>query len=130
MNHIKMLRQHYDGIPRYTKQVYGDKFPHIDMNIPIKHMLMPLQKNIIDIDASNTTHFDGEYNFLYRGEKYMKIIEADLNVKIGVDTFNCLYGVNGGRGFYKFQAQWLNRHKKPLIGDIITIISRLRYKEQ
>ena len=29
-----------------------------------------------------------------------------------------MYGVNGGR-------RVLNKHKKPLIGDIITIISRL-----
>ena len=36
------------------------------------------------------------------------------------------YGVNGGRRFYKFQIKWLNKHKKPLIGDIITIINRLR----
>ena len=25
-----------------------------------------------------------------------------------------------------FQIKWLNKHKKPLIGDIITIINRLR----
>ena len=36
MNHMNMFKQHYDDIPRYTKQVYGDIFPHIDMNIPIK----------------------------------------------------------------------------------------------
>ena len=36
INHTKMFKQHYDGIPRYTKQVYGDKSPHIDINIPIK----------------------------------------------------------------------------------------------
>ena len=36
INHIKMFKQHYDGIPRYTKQVYGDRFPQIDKNIPIK----------------------------------------------------------------------------------------------
>ena len=36
MKHIKMLKQHYDDIPRYTKQVYGDKFPQIEMRIPIK----------------------------------------------------------------------------------------------
>ena len=26
MNHIEMSKQHYDDIPRYTKQVYGDRF--------------------------------------------------------------------------------------------------------
>jgi len=26
---------------------------------------------------------------------------------------------------YKFQIKWLNKHKEPLIGDIITIINRL-----
>ena len=71
MNHIKMFKQHYDYIPRYTKQVYGDKFPQIERNISIKKMLMPSQKNITEIDTSNTTQFDGEYKFLYRGEKYM-----------------------------------------------------------
>ena len=50
-------------------------------------MLIPLQKKIIQIDASYTTQFDGEYNFLYRGEKNMKIIEADTNVQIKVDSF-------------------------------------------
>ena len=35
-------------------------------------MIMPLHKNIIEIDTSNTTQFDGEYNFVYRGDKYMK----------------------------------------------------------
>ena len=72
VNHIQMFKQHYDDIPRYTKQVYGDILPQIDMNIPIKRMLMPLQKNKIEIDTSNTTQFDGESNFLYSGEKYMK----------------------------------------------------------
>ena len=86
---------------------------------------MPLQKNRIEVDTSDTTQFDGEYIFLNRGEKYMKIIEADMNVKIKVDPFNFVYGVNGGRRFYKFQIKWLNKHKKPLIGDIITIINRL-----
>ena len=36
MNHIKMLKQHYDAIPRYTKQVYGDRLPQIEIKIPIK----------------------------------------------------------------------------------------------
>ena len=56
----------------------------------------------------------------------MKILEADMNVKTKVDFFNFVYGVNGGRRFYKFQIEWLNKHKKPLIGDITTIINRLR----
>ena len=86
MNHVKMFKQPYDDIPRYTKQVYGDRFPHIEINIPIKKMLMPLQKNIIEIDTSNTTQFDGECSFLYRGDKYMKILEADMNVKLKSDT--------------------------------------------
>ena len=77
-----MFKQHYDDIPRYTKPTYGDKFPQININIPIKTMLVPLQKNIIEIDTSNTTQCDGEYNFLYRGAKYMKIIEVDMNVRI------------------------------------------------
>ena len=50
-----MFIKHYDDIPRYTKQVYGDKFPLVEMNIPVKKMCMPLQKNIIEIDTSNTT---------------------------------------------------------------------------
>ena len=37
-----------------------------------------------------------------------------------------VYGVNGGRSFYGFKIRWLNKHKKPLIGDRITIINRLR----
>ena len=87
---------------------------------------MPLQKNIIEIDTGNTTQFDGEYNFLYRGEEYMKIVEADRNLKIKVDSFSFVYSVNGGRRVYKFQIKWFNEDKKPLIGDIITIINRLR----
>ena len=126
MKHINMFEQHYDDIPRYTKQVYGDKFPQIEMHIPIRKMLMPLQQNIIAIDTCDTTQFDGEYSLLYRGDKYMKIFEADMNVKIKVDSFNSVYGVNGGRRLYKFQIKWLNKHKQPLIGDIITIINRLR----
>jgi len=82
-------------------------------------MLVPLQKNIIEIDTSNTTQFDGEYSFLYRGANCMKVVEVDMNVKIKVDAFNFVYGVNGGRRFYKVQTKWLNKYK-PLIGDIIT----------
>ena len=59
MNHIKMPKQHYYDLPRYTKQVYGGKFQQIDMHIPIKTMLMPSQKNIVEIDTSNTTQLDG-----------------------------------------------------------------------
>ena len=69
---------------------------------------------------------DGESNFLYRGEKNMKLIEVDMNVEIKVDSFNFVYGVNGCRRFYKFQTKWLNKQRKALIGDIITIINRLR----
>ena len=58
---------------------------------------MPLQKNVTEIDTSNTRQFDGEYDFLYRDEKYMKIIEADVNVKHEFDSFNFVYVVNGGR---------------------------------
>ena len=29
INHVKLFKQHYDDIPRYTKPIYGDKFPHI-----------------------------------------------------------------------------------------------------
>ena len=36
---------------------------------------MPLQKNITEIDKSNTTQFDGEYNFLHRGDNYMKTMK-------------------------------------------------------
>ena len=35
MNHIKMFKQDYD-IPRYTEQVYGDRFLRIEISIPIK----------------------------------------------------------------------------------------------
>ena len=73
VNHIKMFKQHYDDIPRYTKQVYGDKFPQVEMRMPINKVLMPLHKNILEIDTSNTTQFDGEYNFLYRCAKYEKM---------------------------------------------------------
>ena len=89
-------------------------------------MFIPLQNNIIEIDTSNTTQFDGEYNFLYICEKYMKRIEVDMNVKIKVDSYNFVYGVNGGRRFYKFKIKWLNKQRKALIGDVITIINRLR----
>ena len=51
-------------------------------------MLIPVQKKIIEIDTNDTTQFDGESNFLYRYEKHMKIIEADMTVKIKVASFN------------------------------------------
>ena len=56
----------------------------------------------------------------------MKIVEADMNVKIKVDSFNFVYGVNGGRRLCKFQTKRLNKHNKSLIDDIITIKKRLR----
>ena len=56
----------------------------------------------------------------------MDKIEIDMNAKIKIDSFNFVYGVNGGRRFYKFQIKWLNKHNHALIGDIITIINRLR----
>ena len=96
------------------------------MSIPIKIMLMPLQRNILEIDTSNTTQFDGEYNFLHRGDNYMKKIEIHMNVKIKIDSFNFVYGVNGGSRFYKFQIKWLNKHKHAWIGDIISMVNRLR----
>ena len=55
-----MFKQLCDDIPRYTKAIYGDKFPQINISIPIKIMLVPLQRNIIEIDTSKTTQFDGE----------------------------------------------------------------------
>ena len=58
----------------------------------------------------------------------MKIIEADMNVKIKADSFNFVYAVNGGRRFYKFQIKWLNKQRKALIGDIVTIINTLRFE--
>ena len=95
MNHVNMFKQHYDDIPSYTKQVY--EFQQIRMNIQIRNMLMPLQRNLGEIDTSNTTQFDGECNCLYRGEKCLKTNEADMNVKIKIDSFNFAYGVNLGR---------------------------------
>ena len=53
-------------------------------------------------------------------------METDMNVGIKVDSFNYVYGVNGGRRFYKFQVKWLNKHNHALIGDIITIINIVR----
>ena len=88
-------------------------------------MLIPLNKNIIEIDTSNTTQFDGEYNFLYRGENIGKI-EVDMNVKIKVDAYNCVYGVNSGRRYNEIQIKWLNKQNKAMIGDVMTIIKRLR----
>ena len=126
MKHIKMFKQYYDDIPRYVNNGCGDRFSEVKIDIPIKTMLIPLNKNIIEIDTSNTTQFDGEYNFLYRGEKYMKRIEVDMNVKIKVDAYNFVYGVNGGRRYNKIQIKWLNKQNKAMIGDVMTIIKRLR----
>ena len=58
----------------------------------------------------------------------MKIIDADMNVKIKVDSCNFVYGVNGGRRFHKFQIKRLNKLNHALIGDIISTINRLRIK--
>ena len=66
---------------------------------------MPLQNKTVEIDPSSTTQFDGKYNVRYRGEKYMKMIEADTNVEIKVNSINFVYGVNGGRRSYKFQIE-------------------------
>ena len=106
-----MFKQHYDDIPRYTKPVYSDRFQQININIPIEKILVPLQKNIKEIDTIKTTEFDGEYICLYRGEKTMKIFEVDMNLKTKVDAFNFVHGVNGGRRFYKFQIRWLNKQE-------------------
>ena len=51
-------------------------------------------------------------------------IEIGMNVNIKIDSFNFVYGVNGGRRLYKFQIKWLNKHNTLLIGDTITIINR------
>ena len=37
-----------------------------------KTMLIPLNKNIIEIDTSNTTQFDGEFNFYIEVKIYEK----------------------------------------------------------
>ena len=74
MNHIKMFKHHYDDIPRYTKQVYGDKFPQVELNIPIfKH-------NAITKENKAILH-----NLMVNIIFY---IEADMNVKIKVDSCN------------------------------------------
>ena len=49
-----------------------------------------------------------------------------MNVKIKVDSFNFVYGVNGGRRFYKLQTEMLNKHNHALFGDISTIINILK----
>ena len=54
------------------------------------------------------------------------IIEGDMNVKIKDDSFDFVYGVNGGRIFHKFKIKWLSKQRKALVVDIITIINRLR----
>ena len=48
ISHIPILKQDYADIRRYTKQVYGGKFPQMNINVPIKTLLIPLQKSIID----------------------------------------------------------------------------------
>ena len=54
------------------------------------------------------------------------MIEADMHVKIKVDSLSFVYGVNGGRRFSKSQIKLLNKESKALIGDSITIINRFR----
>ena len=49
-----------------------------------------------------------------------------MNVEIKIDSFNFVYGVNGGRRFYRLQIKWLSKQRQALIGDIITTINRLR----
>jgi len=49
-----------------------------------------------------------------------------MNVKIKVDSFIFVYGVNGGRSFHKFQNKWLNTHNNALFGGIVSIINILR----
>ena len=56
----------------------------------------------------------------------MKISEDDMKAKIKIDSYIFVYDVNGGRRFHKFQNKLLNKQRKPLIGGIITIITRLR----
>ena len=56
----------------------------------------------------------------------MKRIEVDMNVKSKVDAYNFVYGVNGGRRYNKIQIKWLNKQNKAMIGDVMTIIKRLR----
>ena len=47
-------------------------------------------------------------------------------LKIEVDSFNFVYGVNGGRRFHNFQIKWLNKHNNVLTVDFISIINGLR----
>ena len=47
-----------------------------------------------------------------------------MNVEIKIDSFNFVYGVNGGRRFYRLQIEWLNTQRQAFIGDIITTIHR------
>ena len=56
----------------------------------------------------------------------VNIIESDMNVKITIDSFHFVFGVNGGRRFHKFQIKWLDKQRKVLVGDILTIINKLR----
>ena len=44
MVHIKMFKNIMMIYPRYINESSGDKHPQIDTKIPIKKMLMPLQK--------------------------------------------------------------------------------------
>ena len=49
-----------------------------------------------------------------------------MGMKLKLKSFHFVYGVNGGMRFNKFQIKLLNKHRKALVGDIITIINRLR----
>jgi hypothetical protein len=70
---------------------------------------MPLQKKILEIDTSNTTQFDGEYSFLYRDEKYMKIVEADVNVKTKSDFISSIKEKKG-----ETNEKWSEQYKKSI----------------
>ena len=56
----------------------------------------------------------------------MNIVEVAMNVKLKLMILILCMVKMVAEGFYKFQIKWLTKHKKPLIGDIITIINRLR----
>ena len=49
-----------------------------------------------------------------------------MNIQFKIGSFNCVYGVNGGRLSYNFQINFLDKQRQALVGDIITIVNRLR----
>ena len=57
-----------------TKELFGGDFSR--GNYHANKMLMPLQKNIIEIGTINTTQFDGEYNLSYRGAHIWKELKC------------------------------------------------------